>query len=91
MRRPRVNQCTICNDRYGMIKLNRSLYRRIQDVSIVGPLARMHEWCCTVGGVMSHIWMSHVAHVYEWCCTVGGVMSHMYISHVALCRELFHT
>ena len=39
---------------------------------------RMREW------VMSHIWMSHVAHMSESCRTYEWVMSHIWVSHVAL-------
>jgi len=43
----------------------------------------MNELCRTYEWVMSHIWMSYVAHRNESCRTYECVMSHIGMSHVA--------
>jgi len=47
--------------------------------------------CHTCEWVMSHMWISHVAHVNESCRTCERVMSHMWMSHVAHVKESCHT
>jgi len=51
----------------------------------------MNESCHTYEGVMSHIWMSHVAHMNESCHTYEWVMSHIWTSHVTHMNESCHT
>jgi len=46
----------------------------LADASIVRPVARRHEWCCTCGGVLSHMYMSHVA-------LCRSRVAHMHESH----------
>jgi len=49
------------------------------------------ESCRTYEGVMSHIWVSHVAHMKESCRTYEWVMSHIRMSHVAYMSESCRT
>jgi len=58
----------------------------------------MNESCHTykrvmsrIEWVMSHVWMSHVAHMNESCHTYEWVMSRIWMSHVTHMNESCHT